>query len=1057
MNTQLNPSLLRRILAAFFLLTGIARADIPDYQYFRFSPTELRGNPGLVQLAEFQLTLAGVPLTGATATTPTSTNNPPAEAPPMAVDGDLGTKWLNFDAFVPLVLDFGAPVSTDAYRLGTGNDAPERDPVTWTVEGSNDNLNWDLLDSQTLYPVPTDRGAYTPEIYFCRPLINDFSTTMQIIANGDTTNLDFNTTNADTLTIDNGGGAATPPNGSQNVTPPADADTLYTLSATNAATPVTTTASQVIRSVAAGSSTWRYVRFTPVRLREALGGPAANSIQVGEFEFYNLAAEVVPISATDDGNNPGGGNEGADKLIDGNYATKWLNFGKGAPVVFDMGSSVTIDSYSFVTGNDAPERDPIAWLLEGSDDQVCWTTMDNVSVLQSDPGQPFNFLPPLGRGALTQIIPLPAAATVPLPVINLFGALPQIVEDGDPITLIWDTSLACTLSIDQGVGAVTGDVGSTPTTPPANADTIYTLTATNVNLDDVTFPGGVRSVVRGEATYELIRFTPLRLAETLPFFGGANSVQIADFQFFNDDVTLDLSPTGLNPSVSNPGGNFPGAEGPEKLIDGNPGTKWLDFNKAPIIFDFGSGTPVTIDGYAWTTANDAPERDPIAWRLEGSNDGSTWELIDTVDKNRAAPTEDAAFYFGLPRGTSLPQIPVPDPVSIPPAITLFTGNAPALYPGDPLTLTWETLSTTTVTLDDGTGPVGVALSGSAPSAPIADTTYTLTATGPGGSVQATFDTVLVTSLTNVICYEDFDAAGDELILLGNAAVLNDFPAVTNPGDASRLRLTADAAGQAGTAWFAKRVDFSSGFQTFFGLHFLGASNDGADGISFMIQDNVAGNGAEPNGFNENGLSSRSLNIKFDSYQNAGEPSAAIVEVTDELGFIASVDLTTIPALGITDLSTSDFASLPFQVQIDYVQDDLDIYINGILVIDSAFVDLVSSNAVDGSGKAYAGFSSRTGGAFEAHDITDWVLFEGTPPPPLELIDFSFDLGAATAVFTFNSANTRTYRILESTDGQTFNPLATGIPGQAGTTTTSPLPFVATPAKLFRVQVESPKP
>ncbi|NNM31115.1 MAG: hypothetical protein HKO57_16475, partial [Akkermansiaceae bacterium] len=914
-----------------------------------------------------------------------------------------------------------------------------------------------LLDTVICHPTTTDRFTYEKEFFFCRPKISEFTTSAQIVVNGATPSLDWNTEIADTLEIDQGVGPVTGDIGSTTVTAPSDADTTYTLTAGN--TDDTATATATIRSVEQSAAMFRYYRFSPVRLREALpkvGG--ANSIQMGEFEFFNGISEVSPVGATDDGNSPPA--EGPGNLIDGDFGSKWLNFGKG-PVIFDMGSPAEIDGYSFTTGNDAPERDPIAWILEGSDDQACWITIDNVSEVQGSPGVEFNFLPPLGRGLDTQVIPLPTSPPVPDPEIALFGAFPQITTDNSTVTLLWETAFACDLEIDQGVGIVTGDMGSTTATPPNNSDTVYTLTATNAVGANVSFPGGVRTVGQGEAAYDLIRFTPLRLAETLGFFGGANSIQIAEFQFYNNGVALDLSPTGLNPGVSNPGGNFPGGEGPEKVVDGDPGTKWLDFNKQGLVFDFFPNT-VTFDAYGWTTANDAAERDPVAWRLEGSSDGgATWELIDNVDKNRDNPAQDAAFYFGLPRGTTLPPIPVPDANSLPPLINLFAADAVILFPGEEVILTWETEAADSVTLDDGGGPVTVAGSGSQVETPTADTTWTLAATNGWGTVTAEVTTTIVTSGTDVICYENFDSAGDELSLLGDAAIVNAFPGIAQPGNANRLRLTPDEASKAGTAWFGKRIDFSAGFQTFFDLHFIGTQNAGADGLSFMIQNTPGGNGAEPDGFNEEGFPAKSLNIKFDSFPNAGETSAGSITVSDNLGQIAYVDLATFPGITLAgstpaDLSSDDTTVAPYEVKIDYdaVGKVMDIFFNGVLVIDDADVDLEFAEAVDASGKGWVGFSARTGGEYEAHDITRWILIPGPPAPPLEITDFTVDLDADTAVFTFSSTTTRTYRVTGSSDGQTFTNLATGIAGQAGSTTTGAIPFVETAVKLFRIEEES---
>lgn len=110
-------------------------------------------------------------------------------------------------------------------------------------------------------------------------------------------------------------------------------------------------------------------------------------------------------------------------------------------------------------------------------------------------------------------------------------------------------------------------------------------------------------------------------------------------------------------AVTNPGGNNPAAEGAIRAIDLNTATKWLDFNKGALVFAFPA--PVTIDSYTFATANDSPERDPVSWRLESSQDGSSWTRIDEVNDH---PTATARFsyqqWFHLSATGQVPGDPV---------------------------------------------------------------------------------------------------------------------------------------------------------------------------------------------------------------------------------------------------------------------------------------------------------------------------------------------------------------------------------------------------------------
>jgi predicted alpha-1,2-mannosidase len=75
-------------------------------------------------------------------------------------------------------------------------------------------------------------------------------------------------------------------------------------------------------------------------------------------------------------------------------------------------------------------------------------------------------------------------------------------------------------------------------------------------------------------------------------------------------------------------GENPPNELAANVFDGNVNTKWLVFQ--PTGWVWGKlDEPVTVVHYALTSANDAPERDPRDWTLEGSQDGQTWTILDT--------------------------------------------------------------------------------------------------------------------------------------------------------------------------------------------------------------------------------------------------------------------------------------------------------------------------------------------------------------------------------------------------------------------------------------------
>lgn len=788
-------------------------------------------------------------------------------------------------------------------------------------------------------------------------------------------------------------------------------------------------AASLCTAASAVDKTYPYFRFTQTQLRGA-----ANSIQLAEFQFIKSGS---PLSLTGvivtnpGGNSPGG--EPPSALIDGSTGTKWLDFNKQA-VVFEFPDGpdgdtdpdpVTIDSYNFATANDATERDPVSWTFEGSLDGVNWDLID----LRT------NYPTTTARFTYQTPFLLPSGA-----VVGSFTAAKKVILNGDPVELAWTTFFADqSVSIAPGVGPV-AENDATSVTPPSDSDTTYTLTASGSG-GDAESSLVVRTVAGGSVNFRYVRFTPTKLRND----GAANSIQLSEFYIL--DGSTALTPV----AATNPGGNNPGGggEGPDKAIDGNFGTKWLDFNKRSLVVDLGAS--VSFDGYGFVTGNDAPERDPMRWILEGSDDGSTWTLIENFS--------DLDFPLPSARNALSQDIPLPG-ASLTPAIKFFLSDAPNLIAGEPAVLSWDVAGAASVTIDNDVGTV--AASGSVVVNPVAGTTYTLTANGAGAnSSTATTAIEVVTPAITTINYVNFDNAGDELSLLGEAAVVNDFANIPLPGDVQRLRLTPDEGSKIGTAWFRKRIDFSAGFQTFFDFQFntMSIGADGADGMSFMIQNSPAGTGNLLTVLAEAGLPEKSLNIQFDSYVNTPEPSAAFVRVLAGRTELATTDLTQVAALqplpGGNDLTTDGGTAAPYRVRVDYVPGDLDVYFNDVLIIDSVNVDLAAIGAIDASGKGYTGFAARTGGAFEAHDITRWVLTEGAPPAPLVIKSSSFNFATDQLTLTWGSSAARTYKITSSTDLADWTTvLASGIAGAAGLDETSAtVPFTEGTRTFFRVEEE----
>ncbi len=73
-----------------------------------------------------------------------------------------------------------------------------------------------------------------------------------------------------------------------------------------------------------------------------------------------------------------------------------------------------------------------------------------------------------------------------------------------------------------------------------------------------------------------------------------------------------------------------GREGPQHAFDGDTKTKWYHGRAATtwVQCRLPEGARKAFGGYSITSANDRPQRDPMDWRVQGSDDGREWTTLD---------------------------------------------------------------------------------------------------------------------------------------------------------------------------------------------------------------------------------------------------------------------------------------------------------------------------------------------------------------------------------------------------------------------------------------------
>ncbi len=93
------------------------------------------------------------------------------------------------------------------------------------------------------------------------------------------------------------------------------------------------------------------------------------------------------------------------------------------------------------------------------------------------------------------------------------------------------------------------------------------------------------------------------------------------------------------------GGDFAHAQ------DGDPRTKWcVELAGNAVVWQVELPEAAPISGYALTSADDVPDRDPSDWVLEGSSDGANWVVLDRRSKLAPFGARHERRVFPLPAG-----------------------------------------------------------------------------------------------------------------------------------------------------------------------------------------------------------------------------------------------------------------------------------------------------------------------------------------------------------------------------------------------------------------------
>src|SRR6266700_1641750 len=398
------------------------------------------------------------------------------------------------------------------------------------------------------------------------------------------------------------------------------------------------------------------------------------------------------------------GSEGVANAID-DQPTKYLNFDKentGFTVTPSVGATL-VTGLTLTSANDAPERDPASYLLEGSLDGISFFEIASNSV----PLFPARFFKQYfffanSRAYKAYRLTFPdvanptAANSMQISEVEFLGVvadLPQdVTQPGDPIV--------ASSTMSPGSEGVANAIDDQPTkylnfdklntgftvTPKVGLSVVQCLTLTSANDAPERDPASYLL----EGSYDGTNFTQLA-SNSVPLFtnrfekivlpfdppnnppyliyrltfptvanaAAANSMQISEVELLGflapTDVTQPGDPIVASSTMS------PGSEGVANAIDNQP-TKYLNFDKENTGFTVTPSVGATlVTGLTLTSANDAPERDPASYLLEGSLDGiSFFEIASNSVPLFPARFFKQYFFFANSRAYKAYRLTFPD-------------------------------------------------------------------------------------------------------------------------------------------------------------------------------------------------------------------------------------------------------------------------------------------------------------------------------------------------------------------------------------------------------------
>ncbi|MCR4922170.1 MAG: carbohydrate-binding protein [Bacteroidaceae bacterium] len=392
----------------------------------------------------------------------------------------------------------------------------------------------------------------------------------------------------------------------------------------------------------------------------------AEAASVALSEWQLMGQGILPTDITADGGTLS--NDSHNPLTDKDIATT-VTMAQPQEIIYQSDGKYRLTAYTLTATSTSTA--PTAWTLYGSGNGTTWTALD------SRQEQSFPYDHSTNAYALGDVesyvyykLSLEGDGNAELAEWQLLGALDfgAFYADVTRIANVTaaDGSAVEGLTDDNGhsYASVAGDAMKWKFTFPIDVRVLgySVISADDSRLD----PKGIQMVGTKEDIVTTISTRTLSLgvrgsrvtatvSSTRTFHevefqvnttaGDTAATRVAELEIYGTAIAEEghrLLPATESVTASAPG--LATNEGIEKLSDQTRTTKYHADLAEPVAILTTYNEPKRIDTYAITAAKDEPSRDPASWRMEGSNDGETWTLLDERSGESFSQRYATQFY-----------------------------------------------------------------------------------------------------------------------------------------------------------------------------------------------------------------------------------------------------------------------------------------------------------------------------------------------------------------------------------------------------------------------------